>query len=398
MMKDSRPAWIRKGKGMAAQTTSLDRLRVDHIGSLLRPDSLKQAFRRHDAGEMNDEGLHLAEDDAIRRVISLQEAHGMPVVSDGEFRRHGFQESFGEAVSGFDSTPPVYTGANAGGRSWSPGRRETGITAPGPAIGNRRPAKERLQLSRNVILDEYRFGSQVATVPVKVTLIGPDRISQRFEWESSQSVYADMDAFLADVIAIERRMIAEVVAAGCRYVQVDAPGFTAYVDPPSLERMRSRGEDPMENLDRSIRAENAIVAGFPDVTFAIHICRGNGAGWHREGHYDAIAEQLFSRLAHQRLLLEYDTERAGSFNALRFVPKDKMAVLGLISTKLASVETVDELSRRVEEAARFLPLDQLGLSPQCGFASGIEGNPIGEDAQWSKLDVMLRTAEKIWGI
>jgi 5-methyltetrahydropteroyltriglutamate--homocysteine methyltransferase len=383
---------------MATEATrALDRLRIDHIGSFLRPQSLKDAFRRHDAGEIDDEALRLAEDEAIRRVIGLQEAHGLPIVTDGEFHRHGFQESFGEAVSGFDSTPPVYTGANPRGGSWSPGRRETGVTAPGPAIGNRRPARERLRLKHNVILDEYRFARQVAKAPAKVTLIGPDRISQRFEWESSQRVYADMDAFLEGVVEIERRMIAAVVAEGCRYVQVDAPGFTAYVDPPSLERMRSRGEDPMENLDRSIRAENAIIAGFPDVTFAIHVCRGNGAGWHREGHYDAIAEQLFSRLAHQRLLLEYDTERAGSFDALRFVPKGKMAVLGLISTKLASVETADELSRRVEEAARFLPLDQLALSPQCGFASGIEGNPISEDAQWAKIDVMRRTAETIWG-
>ena len=144
-----------------------------------------------------------------------------------------------------------------------------------------------------------------------------------------------MDAFLEDVIAIEREMIAEVVKLGCRYVQIDAPGFTAYVDPPSIERMRARGEDPTENLDRSIRAENAIIEGFPGVTFGIHVCRGNGPGWHCEGPYDPIAEKLFVGLKHDRLLLEYDTDRAGSFEPLRFVPAGNIAVLGLISTKVS---------------------------------------------------------------
>jgi 5-methyltetrahydropteroyltriglutamate--homocysteine methyltransferase len=201
-----------------------------------------------------------------------------------------------------------------------------------------------------------------------------------------------MDAFLADVVAIERQMISEVVEAGCRYVQIDAPGFTAYVDPPSLERMRARGEDPARNLERSIRAENAIIEGFPGVTFGIHICRGNGPGWHREGHYDSIAEQLFSGLRHERLLLEYDTERAGSFEPLRFVPKGKIAVLGLVSTKLLQVETVPALRRRIEEASRWLPLDQLALSPQCGF-----GMLVSEDEQWQKIDAMVQTATEVWG-
>jgi 5-methyltetrahydropteroyltriglutamate--homocysteine methyltransferase len=162
--------------------------------------------------------------------------------------------------------------------------------------------------------------------------------------------------------------------------------------------MRSRGEDPQANLARSIGADNEIISDFPDVTFGVHICRGNRQSmWHREGHYDAIAEQLFNGLKHERLLLEYDTERAGGFEPLRFVPKDKIAVLGLITTKVGSVESVDELRRRIDEAARYLSLEQLAISPQCGFASSLRGNLVTEDEQFRKLDVMLETAMKVWG-
>ena len=366
-------------------------LRVDLIGGMRRPEALLDARARRDRGELPEEDFQRTVDGAVRDLIAKEESHGLPVVTDGEFRRHNFQESFGGAVSGFDATPYVYAGAGRPA-TWQPGRIETGVNAPGPAILNRRPVKERLKLLHNGLLDEYRFSSSVASVPVKITLIGPDRISQRFEWETSQAVYSGMDAFLEDVVAIERQMISEVIDAGCRYVQIDAPGFTAYVDPPSLERMRARGEDPAQNLERSIRAENAAIAEFPGVTFGLHICRGNGPGWHREGHYDAIAETLFGGLNHDRLLLEYDTKRAGSFEPLRFVPKGKTAVLGLVSTKVARVETVDELSRRIDEASRYLPLDQLAISPQCGF-----GGLVSEDEQWRKIDALVETAKQVWG-
>jgi 5-methyltetrahydropteroyltriglutamate--homocysteine methyltransferase len=162
--------------------------------------------------------------------------------------------------------------------------------------------------------------------------------------------------------------------------------------------MRARAEDPMTNMERSINADNQVIAGFPGVCFAIHICRGNRQSmWHREGAYDAIAERLFNGLHHQRLLLEYDTERAGGFEPLRFVPKGKVAVLGLITTKTGRVETVDELRRRIDAAVRYLPLEQLAISPQCGFASSILGNLLTEDEQFRKFDVMLETALKVWG-
>jgi 5-methyltetrahydropteroyltriglutamate--homocysteine methyltransferase len=180
-------------------------------------------------------------------------------------------------------------------------------------------------------------------------------------------------------------------------VQIDAPGYTAYVDEPSLAAMRSRGEDPMQNFARSLAADAALISGFEGVTFGIHLCRGNQHSmWHREGHYDAIAERLFNELPHQRFLLEYDSPRAGSFAPLRFLPKGKICVLGLVSTKVPELEPLDDLKRRIDEAARFVPLENLAISPQCGFASDVIGNRVSEDDQRRKLERVVETAREVW--
>jgi 5-methyltetrahydropteroyltriglutamate--homocysteine methyltransferase len=192
-------------------------------------------------------------------------------------------------------------------------------------------------------------------------------------------------------------MIRQLVDAGCRYVHIDEPGYTAYVDEPSMEAMRKRGEDPMQNFSRSLKANAELVKGFPGVTFGIHLCRGNQRSmWHREGTYDAIAERLFNELPYQRFLLEYDSPRAGSFAPLRFVPKDKVVVLGLVSTKVPQLESVDDLVRRVEEATRYIPLERLAISPQCGFGSDVVGNLVSEDDQRRKLERVVETARKVW--
>jgi 5-methyltetrahydropteroyltriglutamate--homocysteine methyltransferase len=231
-----------------------------------------------------------------------------------------------------------------------------------------------------------------------VSLIGPDRIAQRFDHQNSKAVYRDMDAFMADVVAIERQIVRSLAEAGCRYVHIDAPGYTAYVDEPSMKQMRDRGEDPAENFARSLKADAAVTAGFPGMTFGIHLCRGNQRSmWHREGSYDAIAERLFSELPHNRFLLEYDSPRAGSFAPLRFLPKGKVAVLGLVSTKVPELETVEALKRRIEEAAKIVPLDQLAISPQCGFASDVVGNLISADDQKRKLERVVEAARQVWG-
>ncbi len=391
-----------------ASTIDLNEIRIDHIGSLVRPANLKYVFARYDHGQASREELAKAQDDAIRDVIQKQEARGFPIVTDGEFRRHSFQESFSECVSGFDVPKNVSLYYEKRDLNEKPlERAEQNFEEAGPAIVTRRPAVERLKLIRNLPLEEFRYAQSVAKVPAKVTVLGPDRIAQRFKWEASKNVYKDLDDFVADVVAIERRMIAEIVKAGCKYIQIDAPGYTAYVDKVSLDRMRSRGEDHERNLARSIEADNALIKGFPGVTFGIHVCRGNARTidpktgklvpqWHREGHYDAIAERLFANLKHQRLLLEYDSERAGSFEPLRFVPKDKVVVLGLVSTKSSDMESVDNLKRRIDQASRYLPTDQLALSPQCGFG-GIDSKVLSEEEMWRKLDRIVETGNQVWG-
>lgn len=378
---------------MATDRTTL---RIDQVGSLLRPQRLKDAFADYGQGKIQEKDLVEAQDDAIRDVVGKQAAHNLPVVVDGEFRRTSFMESFAVV---------------AGVEEWQTGvktyheilaRKDTGesVSHKGqdPILLNRKRVTGRLRLVRNALLDDFRFTQGLTDRPVKVTLISADRISQCYDSDASQSVYSTVEEFLRDVVSVQRQMIGGLAQAGCRYVGIDGPGYTAYVDPDSLAAMSSRGENPQNNLSRSIAADNEIIAGFPGITFGIHICRGNRQSmWHREGHYDAIAERLFNGLKHERLLLEYDTERAGGFEPLRFVPKGKIAVLGLITTKVSRLENVDELRRRIDEAARYLAIEQLAISPQCGFASSLRGNLLSEDEQFRKLDVMMETARKVWG-
>jgi 5-methyltetrahydropteroyltriglutamate--homocysteine methyltransferase len=379
--------------------TDLRTIRTDVVGSLLRPAAVIEARQRFDQGEVDAAALHAAEDQAVRDAVALQEAVGLDVISYGEMRRLNFQDSFGAAVEGYDasaSTLQAYTRRVEGGTALR--RWEVPVHEKGTAISHRRPVTSRLRLARNVPLEEYRFVAGVAKRPAKVSLIGPDRIGQRFDHQNSKAVYRDMDAFMADVVAIEREIIGSVVAAGCRYVHIDAPGYTAYVDEPSLKQMRDRGEDPMENFARSLRADAAVIAGFPGVTFGIHLCRGNQRSmWHREGSYDTIAERLFTELPHGRFLLEYDSPRAGSFAPLRVMPKGKVAVLGLVSTKVPELESVDALKRRFDEAAKVIPLYQLAISPQCGFASDVVGNLLSPDDQRRKLEIVVETARQVWG-
>jgi len=378
----------------------LTKIRTDVVGSLLRPAALREARMRFDDGAIAAAEFHAIEDQAVRDAVRLQEDAGLDVVTDGEMRRLNFQDSFGASVEGYDasrSTVKVYERRVEGA---APGQRWdiSQMHDVGTAVSHRRPAKSRLKLAHNLPLDEYRFVAAVAGKPAKVSLIGPDRISQRFAYESSKPVYRDMDDFLSDVVAIERQIVTSLVKAGCRYVHMDAPGFTAYVDPPSMQTMRDRGEDPEQNFDRSLKAEAAVVANFPGVTFGIHLCRGNQRSmWHREGSYDAIAERLFNTLPHDRFLLEYDTERAGSFAPLRFVPKGRVVVLGLVSTKGPELEAAEALQRRIDEASKILPLDQLAISPQCGFASDVVGNLLSPDDQKRKLERIAEVARAVWG-
>src|SRR5579884_3893849 len=340
-------------------TTDLTSIRTDVVGSLLRPEYLKEAYRQHARGELDDAGLRAVQDRAVREAVALQEAAGLDVLTDGEFRRLNFQDSFAASVAGF-----------------AVGRQD--ITWHEARVAGGRP------------LSRFDFTAQEGE--------GPAVAQRRPDVERSAPVYADLDAFLADVVQIEREMVQALVDAGCRYIQIDAPSYTAYVDEPSRAEMRRRGEDPEANFARALRADSALVAGFPGVTFGIHLCRGNQRSmWHREGPYDAIAERLFNELPHHRFLLEYDSPRAGTFEPLRFVPRGKIIVLGLVSTKVPETPSVDELARRIEEAARYVPLEQLAISTQCGFASDVVGNLISPDDQRRKLEVVVETARRVWG-
>ncbi len=380
---------------MAKGDEDLKKLRVDQVGALRAPASLRQLFEKRDREEVSEEKFVAAREAAIAGIIRKQEEIGVPVVTDGELRRRNFQDSFNAAVGGFAPRKVKDPGENVSAQPF------TRTESAGP---RRWPVTEKLHLRRNVPLEEFRLSAAIATSPVKVTLLSADRIADQFE--PTGTIYKDVEEFIADVVAIERAMIGELVSAGCRYIQIDAPGYTSYVDDVSIAEMRSRGEDPKNRLDRSIAADNAGLAGFEGVVFGLHVCRGGARTldpktgkvvpqWHREGHYDAIAEQLFSELKHDRLLLEYDSERAGDFAPLRFVSKDKVAVLGLVTTKSPDIESSDDLRRRIEEAAGYLSLDNLALSPQCGFG-GYRKIAIDEDLQWKKFEVILETARAIW--
>ncbi|MBM2836916.1 MAG: Meth synt 2 protein [candidate division NC10 bacterium] len=333
-------------------------MRVDQVGSLLRPEKLKESFEKYVQGVIGQRELRQVQDDAIREVIGTQEAHNLPFVTDGEYRRLNFMESF-YGVAGFEG---LHRWDALVRTDVAPGAPAAPMKGLNPVVIARTPVSQRLRLVRNRILEEYLFASRCTSRPVKITLVNTDRIVETFDPVESKTVYSNVDEFLADIVQIQRRMIEEVVQAGCRYVQIDGPTYTSYVD------------------------------------FGLHMCRGNRQSmWRREGSYNAIAERLFNGLRHHRLLLEYDTERAGTFEPLRFVPKDRTAVLGLITTKSGRLETVDELKRRIDEASRYIPLEQLALSPQCGFASDIRGNLLTVAEQWRKLDVMLETAVQVWG-
>jgi 5-methyltetrahydropteroyltriglutamate--homocysteine methyltransferase len=379
--------------------SSINHCHVDQVGSLLRPQRLKDVYARHGNGEASDDELLRVQDDSVRELIAKQEAHGLSILTDGEYRRLNFQDSFVESVFGFipkKQTLQFQESRTVGGEAlqrWQPDSAKTD-----PALQYWRPIVERIRLANNRPLAEWRNAASLTKKPVKVTLIATDRVCENFKRQNTNGVYADADEYRSDVIAMEHQIVSELVEAGCPYIQMDAPSYTAYVDSRSLERMRGSGIDPIAQMKRSIEADNAVIDGVSGATFAVHLCRGNVRSmWHREGAYDAIAERLFNGLQHQRLLLEYDTERAGGFEPLRFVPKNKVVVLGLVSTKVPSLESTDDLKRKIDEASRHIPLEQLALSPQCGFSSNIVGNLITEDDQWRKLELVQKVAEDVWG-
>lgn len=357
--------------------------RADHVGSLLRPAQLLHA--RESAPKHQ---LHKLEDECIIEVIRHQREIGLDVLTDGELRRRNFMSDFVDAVSGFDTE-------NAVARSWS-GHGTSGSVSSVTGIVTSK-VKQIAPLTGH----EVPFLQNHAPGKFKVTLPSATQFPAiSYKRGITDKIYPTPSELLWDIVAIMNAELKNLHSQGISYIQIDAPRYSYYIDPKWREWIRTEmSQDPEAALKESVEADNACFAAArkPGCTLAIHLCRGNNRShWYAEGGYDAIAEQLFSTLDVDRFLLEYDDERSGSFEPLRFVPRGKMVVLGLISSKQPKLEDKSELIRRIREASRYVPLENLALSPQCGFASTAEGNLVSEDDQWAKLRLVVETAREVW--
>ena len=363
---------------------------ADHVGSLLRPRALLDAREAHGRGEIPDEALAAAEDEAIRGVLRLQQEAGVEVYTDGEFRRTSWMSAIYEAAEGLvprGQAPDMR-------RFWSgPGADEANSELPIPQVS----ARERLKLKRRLTGTETGFLARHAPGPFKATMPGPTMYLNLFEAGVSEPAYADREALLEDLVAIYQAEVEAQVRDGAAYVQLDSLRYTQIL--AGLEPMW--GGLPMDQaIGQAVAADNAVLerAKAVGAVTGVHICRGNHrSAWAASGSYEPVAERLFGETAADRLLLEFDDERSGGFEPLRFVPKGKTVVLGLVTTKTAALEDQDLLRRRVDEAARYVDLEYLAISPQCGFASTYLGNLLSEDDEKRKLELVADTARSIWG-
>jgi len=367
-------------------------VRADHVGSLLRPRALLAA-RLHDAASPAE--LKRLEDEAILAALAGQKAAGLDIFTDGEFRRAGFMSDFYESVEGLDHGGEVQ-------RAWSGAASAIGGTSGTTSGGAVGVVIGKIRQTKSLTSHELDFLREHAPGPIKVTLPSANQFPAiAYKKGISEAAYPTYSSFLWDIVPIIRSEVQRLAAAGVRYIQIDAPRYSYYVDPKWRHHIQiEMGLDPEAALDEAIRADNACLEGLDrsDVTVAIHLCRGNNRSqWYAEGGYDPIAGKLFNQLGVDRFLLEYESERAGTFEPLRFVPREKDVVLGLVSTKIAALESKDDLLRRIDEAGRYVPIDRLALSPQCGFASAMEGNLLTEDDQWRKLELVVETAREVWG-
>lgn len=359
--------------------------RADHVGSLLRPAALRDAFRRHRAGEIGDAAFAAVQDAAVRDAVAMQEQVGLKVVTDGEFRRASYWSRFVERAQGFEVRDAELAFRDDHGH-------ESAFTAPYAVAPVRR--------TRPLALDEFTFLRGATAVTPKITLPAPSTMHfYRCGDFAAKEVYADAEAFFADLAEVFRGEVADLVAAGCRYVQLDEVAVALLCDPAIRARTEAKGLDPDRLVGLYIAALNEAVRGTPDdLVVGIHMCRGNFKGRYlAEGGYGSVAERFFAETDATHFLLEFDTPRAGDFAPLAFVPGDKGVVLGLISSKAPELESLDALKARVAEAARHIAVDRLAIGPQCGFASTVAGNPVTEDIQRAKLQRAVAAAAAIWG-
>ncbi len=360
--------------------------RADHVGSFLRPAALLEAREQHKRGEITAAALRAAEDRAIVEVIKFQEDLGLQGVTDGEFRRTYFHIDFLEQLQGVEIKGGIAVSfrSSAGNVDFAP-----------PVMHVTGKVRHVKPIQRA----DFEFLKQHTSRTPKVTIPSPTMLHFRGGRAAiSKEAYPELDAFYDDVAAAYRAELASLADAGCRYVQLDDTNLAYLCDAKMREGARARGDDPSALPRRYAKLINAAIAGRPaDMVACVHLCRGNfKSAWAAQGGYDPVAEVLFNGLAVDGYFLEYDDARSGDFAPLRFLPKGKIVVLGLITTKLGQLEAIDDIKRRIDEAARFVPLDQLCLSPQCGFSSTVHGNDIAVEAQRAKLKLVVDLARQVW--
>jgi 5-methyltetrahydropteroyltriglutamate--homocysteine methyltransferase len=357
--------------------------RAEVVGSLLRPTYLVEAREQLAAGQLTPQEFKAVEDRAVNEAIALQEDAGIDVITDGEMRRYAFFGHLVDSLQGFDKL---------GG--WAiPFRDETGDEL----VLKRPVVVEKLQWRRSMCSEEWVYMRARTSHPAKVTMISAQQAAAYYDPEKSKAAYPSRDAYLADIVEFSRREVDELVRLGCTYIQIDAPQYAALLDPQMREGYRQRGSDPDRVIDTCIEMDNAIISGHPGITFGIHICRGNNQSrFYASGDYEPIS-RIFTQTKFHRFLLEYDDQRSGGFEPLRHVPADRVVVLGLLTTKKPQLESADELRRRIEEASQYVPLERLALSPQCGFASTMEGNKVTFEDEQRKLELVAKVARAVWG-
>jgi 5-methyltetrahydropteroyltriglutamate--homocysteine methyltransferase len=359
--------------------------RADHVGSLLRTSVLKEARARRDRGEIDSDALRAVEDEEIVKLIRKQEEVGLQSVTDGEYRRASWQTDFLVALDGVES---YY------------GERKFKFQGQQP-----RPILLRLKgklggFSGHPMIEHFRFLARHTAATPKMTIPSPSTLHFRYGREAvPETIYPSMDDFYRDLGAAYLKVVRAFADAGCHYLQLDEVNLAYLCDPTLREQVRARGDDPETLPHVYARMLNDAIADIPaDMTVTMHLCRGNfRSTFVATGDYEPIAEMLFNSIGVHGYFMEFDSERAGGFEPLRFVPKGKQVVLGLVTSKAGTLESRDELRRRIDDAAKFVDIDQLCLSPQCGFASTEDGNVLAEDEQWAKLRMIVEVAQEVWG-
>ena len=363
--------------------------RADHVGSLIRPEVLIDARERHQAGQLADDALREIQERAIRDVVALQEEAGLKSITDGEYNRGSWHTDFLLRFANVEPYQSNYT---------TTFHNEEGAVESKPHTMR---VTGKLSRPKPIFVEDFKFLKSVTKETPKITIPSPSILHFRGGRDAiDTAAYPHMADFYDDLAGVYAEEIGDLIDAGCRYLQIDETNF-AYLCDPSLRAQvqTSIGEDPESLPLVYAKLINSAIAGRPDdMAVCMHVCRGNFAGrWVAEGGYEPVADVLFNAIDVDGYFLEYDSARAGGFEPLRFVPKGKRVVLGLVTTKRGQIETADELKRRIEEASKFVDLDQLALSPQCGFSSGIGGNTMGIEDEKAKLRLVVEVAREVWG-